>query len=91
MDGSWCIVQIMTRITVDVNDEWLEAAREVLGTDTKVATINEALHAFALRRQAREMMAVLDSIEMDYGGSERAWRYGGGRGLSTLAEDARQG
>jgi hypothetical protein len=27
----------MTRITVDVNDEWLEDAREVLGTDTKVA------------------------------------------------------
>ena len=42
-------------------------------------------------RQAREMMAVLDSIEMDYGGSERAWRYGGGRDLSTLEEDARQG
>jgi hypothetical protein len=25
---------------LDVNEEWLEAAREVLGTDTTVATIN---------------------------------------------------
>ena len=81
----------MTRITVDVNDEWLEAAREILGTDTKVATINEALHTFALRREAAEMMAVLDSIEMDYSGSERAWRYGGGRDLSRIEENARQG
>ena len=80
----------MTRITVDVNDEWLEAAREILGTDTKVATINEALHTFALRRKAAEMMAVLDSIEMDFSGSERAWRFGGGRDLSKIAEDARQ-
>ena len=80
----------MTRITVDVNDEWLEAAREILGTDTKVATINAALHTFALRRKAAEMMAVLDSIEMDYSGSDRAWRYGGGRDLSRVLEDARQ-
>ena len=41
---------------MDVNEEWLEAAREELGTDTKVATINAALHAFALRRKARESL-----------------------------------
>jgi Arc/MetJ family transcription regulator len=35
----------MTRITVEVNDELLEAAREVLGTDTSVATINAALRS----------------------------------------------
>ena len=81
----------MTRITVDVNDEWLEAAREVLGTDTKVATINEALRTFALRRQAAEMMAVLDSVTLDLSCSEDAWRYGGGRDLSRLEEAARQG
>jgi hypothetical protein len=40
----------VTRISVDVNDEWLDAAREVLETETKVATINAALHAFAVRR-----------------------------------------
>jgi hypothetical protein len=80
----------MTRITVDVNDEWLEAAREELGTDTKVATINEALHKFALRKKAKEIMDALDSVEMDFTGSEKAWRYGGGRDLSRLEEAARE-
>jgi hypothetical protein len=80
----------MTRITVDVNDEWLAAAQEVLGTDTKVGTINEALHTFALRRKAAEIMAALDSVTLDLSGSENAWRYGGGRDLSRLEEAARQ-
>lgn len=80
----------MTRITVDVNDEWLDAAREVLGTDTKVATINAALHAFALRRQAVDIVAAFDSVEMDFDGSGHAWRHGGGRDLSRLAEEARE-
>ncbi|OLB64156.1 MAG: DUF2191 domain-containing protein [Actinobacteria bacterium 13_2_20CM_2_72_6] len=80
----------MTRITVDVNDEWLDAAREVLGTDTKVGTINAALHSFALRKQAAEIMAALDSVKMDFSGSENAWRYGGGRDLSRLEEAARE-
>ncbi len=79
----------MGRITVDVNEEWLEAAREVLGTDTKVATINAALHAFALRRQAREIVAALDSVVMDFDGSAEVWGYGGGRDLSILERDAR--
>jgi hypothetical protein len=80
----------MTRITVDVNDEWLDAARAELGTDTKVATINAALHAFALRRQAAEIVAAFDSVQMDFSGSERAWGYEGGRDLSRIAEDARE-
>ena len=80
----------MTRITVDVNDEWLKAAQEELGTSTKVGTINEALRSFALRRQAVQMLEVLDSIPMDFTGSGEAWRYDGGRDLSKLAEDARQ-
>jgi hypothetical protein len=79
----------MTRITVDVNDEWLDAAREVLGTDTKVATINAALHAFALRRHAVDIVAAFDSVTMDFSGSDRAWPHGGGRDLSRLEEDAR--
>lgn len=79
----------MTRITVDVNDEWLDAAREELGTDTKVATINAALHAFAVRRKATEILAALDSVELDLMDADRAWGYGGGRDLSRLAEDAR--
>lgn len=49
-----------TRITIDVNDEWLEAAREILGTQTKVATVNEALRSFAVRKQAPAILAALD-------------------------------
>jgi Arc/MetJ family transcription regulator len=80
----------MTRITVDVNDEWLEAAMEALGTTTKVATINEALRAFAVRRKAREIIAAFNSVEMDYSGSAQAWEHGGGRDLSRLEEDVRE-
>jgi hypothetical protein len=79
----------MTRITVDVNDEWLDAAREELGTDTKVATINAALHAFAVRRKAVEIVAAFDSVAMDFDGSAAAWGYAGGRDLARLVDDAR--
>jgi hypothetical protein len=80
----------MTRITVDVNDEWLDAAREELGTATKVATINAALHAFAVRRKAVDIVAAFDSVQIDVGDSHSSWGYGGGRDLSRLAEDARE-
>ena len=71
----------MTRITVDVNEGWLEAARVVLGTDTKVATINEALRIQALKAKAADILAALDSVNMDYTGSAGSFRYGGGRDL----------
>lgn len=90
LSHSWCTVKAMTRITVDVDDELLEAAREELGTTTKVATINEALREIAWRKKAAEIIALLDSVEMDLTGSEKAWRYGGGRDLSKLVEKARQ-
>jgi len=80
----------MTRISVDVNDEWLDAAREELGTDSKVATINAALHEFALRRRGREIAKIFASVPMDFSGSEEAWGYGGGRDLEGLAERARE-
>jgi hypothetical protein len=80
----------MTRITVDINDGWLEAARVVLGTDTKVATINEALRIQALKAKAAEILAALDSVEMDYTGSADSFRYGGGRDLGRLEVLARQ-
>jgi hypothetical protein len=80
----------MTRITVDVNDGWLEAARVVLGTDTKVATINEALRLQALKAEAAEILAALDSVEMDYAESADSFRYGGGRDLSRPDELARE-
>jgi Arc/MetJ family transcription regulator len=41
----------MGRITVDVNEEWLDAAQEILGTPTKVATINETVRTLALRQE----------------------------------------
>ena len=64
----------MARITVDVNEEWLEAARDELGTETKVATINEALHAFAIRRQARDIVNAFDSVQVDVEQSDRVVR-----------------
>ena len=80
----------MARITVDVNDGWLEAARVVLGTDTKVATINEALRIQVLKAEAAEILAALDSVEMDYAGSADSFRYGGGRQPSRPDELARE-
>jgi hypothetical protein len=80
----------MARITVDVNEAWLEAARVVLGTDTKVATINEALRIQALKAKAAEILAALDSVEMDYTGSADSFRYHGGRDLGRLGDLARE-
>ncbi|HST86101.1 MAG TPA: type II toxin-antitoxin system VapB family antitoxin [Kineosporiaceae bacterium] len=79
----------MTRITVEIDDELLAAAREVLGTETKVATINAALQEVARRKQVAEMLALLGTVEFDYTGSENSFRYGMGRDLSKLAEKAR--
>jgi hypothetical protein len=79
----------MTRITVDVNDEFLEAARQVLGTETKVATINEALRMQALRIEAAHIVEAFDSVPMDFSGSGESFGYGGGRDLSRLTEHAR--
>jgi Arc/MetJ family transcription regulator len=79
----------MARITVEVNDEWLDAARQALGTETKVATINEALRIQALRIQGQRIAAAFGSAQMDFGGSDGAFGYGGGRDLARVAEDAR--
>ena len=54
-----------------------------------MATINAAPDS-APRKQAAEIMAALDSVAMDYTGSEQSWRYGGGRDLSRLEERARE-
>jgi len=79
----------MTRITVEIDDEWLHDAQQVLGTGTKVATINEALRLQALRAKAARIIEALDSVEMDFTNSAQSFRYGGGRDLSTLEERAR--
>ena len=82
-------MEAMARITVDVNDDWLDAARRVLGTTSKVATINEALRIQALRIQGQEIAAAFQSAQMDFSGSADAFGYSGGRDLSRLADDAR--
>lgn len=80
----------MTRITVDVNDGWLDAAREIFGTDTKVATINAALRSFALRLQAGEIVAAFNSVLADCTDSDSSWPYGAGRDLARLEHEARE-
>jgi Arc/MetJ family transcription regulator len=79
----------MARITVEVNDDWLDAARRALGTTSKVATINEALRIQALRVQGQEIAAAFQSAQMDFSSSGESFGYSGGRDLSSLAEDAR--
>jgi Arc/MetJ family transcription regulator len=80
----------VTRIEVDVNDEWLAAARAELGIDGDEATINAALSEVAHRYRAKQLVETLNAVEMDLSGSASAWRYGGGRDLSRLAELARE-
>ena len=53
------------------------------------ATMTSALDAFAQRKLAAEVSADLDDLDIDYLSSADGWRLGGGRDLSTLAEDAR--
>lgn len=81
----------MARVSMEVNDEWLAAAREELGTDSAEATINAALEELVRHRRAMQMIATFEAVEMDFSGSADAWRYGGGRDLSRLAEKAREG
>jgi hypothetical protein len=49
------------------------------------------LGELARRKRAKDLIAVLNEVEMDFTGSADAWRYGGGRDLSRLAEKAREG
>lgn len=81
----------MTSISVGTNEEWPEPAGEALDTETKAATINEALHFCSVRGQAADILDEFDSVQMDYSGSEDAWKEGSGRDLSAFAEEARHG
>jgi Arc/MetJ family transcription regulator len=80
----------MTRLSIDVDDEALAAAQQELGTSTKVATVNAALQLAADRAKVREAIAVLDTVELNLEGSDRSFRFSGGRDLSQLAEKARR-
>ncbi|MFJ6770942.1 type II toxin-antitoxin system VapB family antitoxin [Kitasatospora sp. NPDC091257] len=46
----------MARTVIDVNDELLAEAAEILGTTTKVATVNAALEDLVKRRKRETFM-----------------------------------
>ncbi|MFJ3217096.1 type II toxin-antitoxin system VapB family antitoxin [Kitasatospora sp. NPDC086801] len=49
----------MARTVIDVNDELLAEAAEILGTTTKVATVNAALQDLVKRRKREAFMTWL--------------------------------
>lgn len=55
----------MTRTVIDINDESLKAAAEVLGTSTKVETVNRALAEVAAREARLAFLADLDKAATD--------------------------
>ncbi len=65
------------RTVIDVDDAALEGAAAVLGTRTKVATVNAALALVAGRTQRVALLDVLDATASDLGDAEvmrGAWR-----------------
>lgn len=67
----------MTRTVIDINDESLKAAAEVLGTSTKVETVNRALAEVAAREARLAFLADLDKAATDLADPEvmrGAWR-----------------
>ncbi|MEK6620704.1 MAG: type II toxin-antitoxin system VapB family antitoxin [Chloroflexota bacterium] len=58
----------MSKTTVDVNDEKVEAAREILGTRTLRDTIDRALDsvlAVAARRRLIERLERMEGLELN--------------------------
>jgi Arc/MetJ family transcription regulator len=67
----------VARTLIDIDDQALAAAAEVLGTKTKVATVNRALVEIAARRQRLAFLEVLDESAPDLSDPEvmrGAWR-----------------
>jgi len=67
----------MTRTVIDVNDESLAAAAQVLGTSTKVETVNRALAEIAAREARLAFLDDLDEAAADLADAEvmrGAWR-----------------
>ena len=65
------------RTTVDIDDEALAAVAAVLGTSTKVDTVNRALAEIAVRPRrvaALERLRTATDDLGDAGTMERAWR-----------------
>jgi len=55
----------MTRTVIDVDDESLAAAAKVLGTSTKVETVNRALSEIAARKARLAFLDDLDEAAAD--------------------------
>jgi Arc/MetJ family transcription regulator len=67
----------MTRTVIDIDDDNLAAAAEVLGTTTKVATVNRALAEVAARAGRLAFLDHLDDVAGDLADPavmEDAWR-----------------
>ena len=67
----------MMRTTVDIDDEALAGAAAVLGTSTKVDTVNRALAEIAARPRRAAALERLRTTTDDLGDAEtmqRAWR-----------------
>lgn len=65
------------RTVIDIDDEQLEAAKAVLGTTTKVETVNRALADVAQRAVRLAFLETLDDAAADLGDDEvmsGAWR-----------------
>lgn len=61
--------------SIDINDEYLDGARQVLGTSSKVDTVNAALKSVADRTERMDLLNVLatgDGVELDQ--VDAAWR-----------------
>lgn len=67
----------MTRTLIDVDDENLAKAAAVLGTKTKVETVNRALADIAGRERRLKALVKIDELATDLGDPEvmrGAWR-----------------
>ena len=65
------------RTVIDIDDASLEAAKKVLGTTTKVETVNRALAEVANREARLALLANLDSAGSDLADESvmsTAWR-----------------
>lgn len=61
--------------SIDINDEYLEGAKRVLGTSSKAETVNAALKSVADRAERRDLVDALatgDGVDLDK--VDEAWR-----------------
>lgn len=65
----------MAKTMIDIDEDLLAYAAEVLGTDTKKATVEAALRAATARQARARLFAAIESGELDLSRvREEAWR-----------------